>query len=89
MDIYGDQKNESTQTEERIHHCGGHRFLRKKVDIDQFGVDVTVTSFAAVRTLCWQKNAGNKWRETGKIHGIRENMYCCDFGCHLKLNTDV
>uniref|UniRef100_A0A671NKT1 Transmembrane protein 256 n=1 Tax=Sinocyclocheilus anshuiensis TaxID=1608454 RepID=A0A671NKT1_9TELE len=45
------------------------------------GVDVTVTSLAAARALWWQKNTGNKWRETGKIQGIREKIYCCAFGC--------
>ncbi len=33
-----------------------------------------------MRALWWQKNTGNKWRETGKIHGIREKKYLCAFG---------
>ncbi len=59
------------------------------------------TEFVA---LWWQINTGNKWKEMGKIHGIRK-IYICAFGCqnknthffieychqrrHFKLNADV
>ncbi len=44
-------------------------------DIDQFEVDVTVTSRAAKHAWWWQKNTGNKWREMGRIHRIREYIF--------------
>ncbi len=40
--------------------------------VDQVGVDVIVASFAAVRTLWWQKNTDKKWREMSRTHEIRE-----------------
>ncbi len=47
--------------------------------IEQFRAYITVTSLAAACALWWQN--GNKWSETGKIHEIRDKMYCCAFGC--------
>lgn len=72
--------------------------------VDQVGVDVIVTSLAAVRTLWWQRNTDKKCRELSRIHDIRKTkivpldvsigiqilfVQYCHQRHHLILNTDI